>query len=129
MEESLRALETIWLGIKACGPAIRAQLSQSTAAPTMAMSLEQPLTEDAAPMEEVTGRTAMHVTPDQAGEHAAEITPNAALAVPIGELTINTDAETIVPSPARRASVSDASPPRKYHLEAGTSPPLSEFPT
>ena len=54
----------------------------------------------------------MPVTPDQSGEHAAELTPNAALVDPIGELTIDTDAETVVPSPARRASVSDASPPR-----------------
>ena len=57
--------------------------------------------------------TAMHVTPSPSGEHAAELTPKVELAEPIGELTIDTDAETILPSPARGASVSDASPPRE----------------
>ena len=91
------------------------QTSQITAAPTMAMSLEQPLTVDAAPVEaEVAeGETAMPVTPSPSGELAAELTPNVELADPIGELNIDTDAETIVPSPARRTSVSDASPPRE----------------
>ena len=89
------------------------QPSQSTAAPTMAMSLEQPLTVKAAPVEEVAEDTAMPVTIDQSGEHAAELTPNAVLVDPIGELTVDTDAETVVPSPSRRASVRDASPPRE----------------
>ena len=87
------------------------QPSQSTAAPTMAMSLEQPLTVEAAPVEDVT--EAMPVTPDQSGEHAAELTSSAVLVDPIGELTIDTDAETVVPFPSRRAFVSDASPPRE----------------
>ena len=83
--------------------------------PTMAMSLEQPLTVEANANEaEVTSdNTAMPVTPSPSGEHAAELTPNVELAEPIGDLTIDTDAETVVPSPVRRASVSDASPPRK----------------
>ena len=34
----------------------------------------------------------MPVTLSPSGEHAAELTPNAALADPIGELTIDTDA-------------------------------------
>ena len=90
------------------------QQSQSTAAPTMAKSLEQPLTVEAVPVEEVAeDYTAMPVTPNQSGEHAAELTPNAALADPIGELTIDTDAETVVPSPTRRVSASDASRPRE----------------
>ena len=55
----------------------------------------------------------MPVTLSPSGEHAAELTPNAALADPIGELTIDTDAETVVPSPTRRVSLSDASPPRE----------------
>ena len=76
------------------------QPSESTAAPAMAMPLEQTLTVEAAPEEEVAEVTAMLVTPDQSGEHAAELTPNAALVDPIGELTIDTDAETVVPSPA-----------------------------
>ena len=81
----------------------------------MAMSLEQPLTVNAAPIkaEVAEDETALPVTPSPSGEHAAELTPTVELAEPIGELTIDTDAETIVPSPARRASVSDASPPRE----------------
>ena len=90
-------------------------MSQTAAPPTMAMSLEQPLRVYADPIEaEVTeDETAMPVTPSPSGEHAAELTPNVELAEPIGELTIDTDAETVVPSPVRRASVSDASPPRE----------------
>ena len=52
----------------------------------------------------------MRVIPDQSGEHAAELTPNAALAGPIGGLTIDTDTDTFVPSPTRRASTSETSP-------------------
>ena len=86
-------------------------MSQIAAAPTMAMPLEQPLTVDAAPVEEevAEGETAMHVTPSHSGEHAAELTPNVELAEPLGELTIDTDAETTVPSPTRRVSVSPRS--------------------
>ena len=91
------------------------QVSQTAAAPTMAMSLEQTPTVDATQAdEEVTeDDTAMPVTPSPSGEHAAELTPNVELADPIGELTIDTDAETVVPSPARQVSVSDASSPRE----------------
>ena len=90
-------------------------MSRIAAAPTMAMSLEQPLTVDAVPVEEEVAEdeTAMPVTTSPSGEHAAELTPNVELADPIGELTIDTDAETIVPSPAKRVSVSDGSPPRE----------------
>ena len=80
----------------------------------MAMSLEQPINVEAAPVQEVGEDTAMPVTPHQSGEHAAELTPIAALADPIGELTIDTDAKTVVLSPARRASVSDTSLPREH---------------
>ena len=52
--------------------------SQSTAAQTMAMTLEQPLVVEGAPVEEVAEDTAMPVTPDQSDEYAAEIMPNAA---------------------------------------------------
>ena len=66
------------------------------------MSLEQPLSVEAATVEdEVLEDAAMSVTPDQSGEHAAELTPNAALVDPIGSLTIDTDIETVVPSPTR----------------------------
>ena len=51
------------------------------------------------------------MTPEQSGEHAVELTPNAVLFESIGGLTINTDTKILVPSPARRASVSADSPP------------------
>ena len=75
----------------------------------MAMSLVQPLTVEATPMQGVTDNAAMSANPDQSGEHAAKLTPNAALTDPIGELTIDTDVETAIPSPMRPASLSDAS--------------------
>ena len=88
-------------------------LSQSTTAPVMAMSLEQTLTVEAASLEsEVTVETAMSVAPSPCGEHTAELTLNSALADPIGQLTIDTEAEARVPSPARRVSTSDV-PPHK----------------
>ena len=65
-----------------------------------------------APVEDKIQETlALPITPDQSGEHAAELTPNAALVDPFGGLTIDTDTEPTVPSPTRRASVSEASPP------------------
>ena len=87
----------------------------------MAMSLEQPLTVDAEPVEAEVAEdeTAMHVTPSPSGEHAAELTPNVELAEPIGELTIDTDAETVVPSPSRLRE--------KSLLEAGTSQPFNDL--
>ena len=74
--------------------------------------VEQPLTVEATPMQGVIDNIAMPVIPDQSGEQLAELTPDAALTDPIGELTIDTDAETAIPSPIKRAAVSDASPPR-----------------
>ena len=67
----------------------------------MAMSLEQPLTVNADPREAAVteDETAIPVTPSPSGEHAAELTPNVELVEPIGQLTIDTDAETVVPSP------------------------------
>ena len=79
----------------------------------MAMSLGQPLTVEATPMLGVSDNAAMPANPDQSGKHAVELTPNEALTDPIGELTIDTDAETASPSPIRRASVSDGSTPRE----------------
>ena len=77
--------------------------AQSTAAPIMAMSPEQLLTVEATPKQGIIDNTAMPVNPNQSGEHPAKLTPNAALTDPIGS----------VPSPTRRATVSDASPPRE----------------
>ena len=69
--------------------------SQNTAAPIMAMSLEQTLSVEAASLEdEVTVETAMPVAPSPSGEHTAELTPNAALADPNGQLTIDTETPT-----------------------------------
>ena len=90
------------------------QTVQSVTATVVAMSLEQPLTVEDVTVEEVAEEeTATPVAPTPSGEHAAELNPNAALADPIGELTIDTDAETVVPSPTKRLSVSDASPTRE----------------
>ena len=87
------------------------EISQTAAPPTMAMSLEQSLPVNAVPVdaEVAEDETAMPVTPSPSGEHAAELTPNIELVEPIGDFTIDTDAETFVPSPTRQASVSDAS--------------------
>ena len=65
----------------------------------------------------------MPVIPDQSGGHDAELTPNAALVDPIGGLTIDTNTDTIVPSPTRGASTSETSPstevsPRSRHKTA-----------
>ena len=73
--------------------------------------------------EETTEPSDPPVTPEQSGEHAAELTPNAALFDPIGGLTIDTDTETLVPSPTRRASVGAATlpaeiSPRSRHKSA-----------
>ena len=90
--------------------------SQGTTAPDITTSLEQTLTVKAESLEdEVTVETAMPVAPSHSGdgEHTAELTPNVALADPIGQLTIDTEAETRIPSPTRRVSTSDASPPKE----------------
>ena len=42
---------------------------------------------------------------EQSGEHAAELTLNTALDEPIDNLNIDTDTETLMPSPQRRNSV------------------------
>ena len=76
----------------------------------MSMSLEQPLMVETPADEEFPEAATLPVTPEQSGEHAAELTLNAVLADPSGELTIDTDSETLVPSHTRRASVSIASP-------------------
>ena len=39
------------------------------------------------------------LTPEQSRQHAAELTPKAALVEPIGSLTLDTDRETLVPTP------------------------------
>ena len=91
-------------------------------APTMAMSLDRPISqpitinlpthtlepEQAGPS---SSRTSPQSSQQQSGEHAAELTPNAALVQPIAELSLpedQSDPETVVAevSPRRRASVS-----------------------
>ena len=88
-----------------------AQPPQQNPARKMAISLEQPLTVEAPVEEETTELSDPPVTPEQSGEHAGALTLNAALLDPIGGSTIDTDTETLVPSPARRASVGAATPP------------------
>ena len=88
-----------------------AQPPQLDPAPTMAMSLKQPLTVKAPAEEGAPEQADPPVTPDRSGEHAAELTPNAALVDPIGGLTMETDTETFLPSHTRRASMSAVSPP------------------
>ena len=91
-------------------------------APTMAMSLDRPIsqpitinlpTHDLEP--EPTGPSSSRSSPrssqQQSGEHAPELTPNAALVQPIAELSLPedlSDSETVTTevSPRRRASVS-----------------------
>ena len=108
--------ETAWMmNNQACGRRCQQQsLGATTAAelcPTVAISLEQPLTVEAHVEEETPEAGTLSVTPEQSGEDAAELTPSAALVEPIGGLTIDRDTETWVPSPAIRASVSATSPP------------------
>ena len=79
----------------------------------MAMSSEQLLPVEAAPVEEETLETAaLPIASDKSDEHAAALTPTTALVDPNGGLTIDTDTETLAQSPTRRASVRAASPPR-----------------
>ena len=97
-----------------------AQPLQPNPAPTMAMSLEQPLTVEALAEEQIPEAAALPVTPEQSGEHAAELTPTALLVDPIGGLSIYAHTETLAASPTRRASVSATSPtaeilPRSRH--------------
>ena len=87
----------------------------------MAMSLDDTMTLEA-PNETVEPlEPAGHfVTPEQPGEHAEELTPNAGLVEPIDGLTIDSDTEFLVLSPRQRASVSDVAevPPRIRHKSA-----------
>ena len=97
-------------------------LAPTMLAPTMAMSLDRPIsqpitinlpTHDLEP--EPVGPSSSRISPQssqqQSGEHAAELTPNAALVQPIAELSLpedlsDSETATIEVSPRRRASVS-----------------------
>ena len=86
-------------------------------APTMAMSLNQPVTIDlrthileTEPISPPSSQASPQSSQPQTGEHAAELTPDAALVQPIAELSLPedlSDSETTVTivSPRRRASV------------------------
>ena len=86
-------------------------------APTMAMSLNQPVTIDLPthilepePISPPSSQASPQSSQPQTGEHAAELTPDAALVQPIAELSLPedlSDSETVVTrvSPRRRASV------------------------
>ena len=95
-------------------------------APTMAMSLERPISQpitinlpthnlEPEPVGPSMSRTNPQSLQQQSGEHAAELTPNAALVQPIAELSLPedlSDSETVATevSPRRRASVSTDNP-------------------
>ena len=90
--------------------------------PTMAMSLDRPISQpitinlpthnlEPEPVGPSSSRTSPQSSQQQSGEHAAELTPNAALVQPIAELSLPedlSDSETVATevSPRRRASVS-----------------------
>ena len=90
-------------------------------APTMAMSLDRPISQpitinlpthnlEPDPVGPSSSRTSPQSSQQQSGEHAAELTPNAALVQPIAELSLPrdlSDSETVATevSPRRRASV------------------------
>ena len=91
-------------------------------APTMAMSLDRPISQpitinlpthnlEPDPVDQSSSRTSPQSSQQQSGEHAAELTPNAALVQPIAELSLPedlSDSETVATevSPRLRASVS-----------------------
>ena len=91
-------------------------------APTMAMSLDRPISQpitinlpthvlEPEPVSPLSSRTSPQSSQPQSGEHAAELSPDAALVQPIAELSLPedlSDPETVVTvvSPRRRASVS-----------------------
>ena len=87
-------------------------------APTMAMSLDQPITIDLPshavgpePVSPPSSQVSPQSSQPQTGEHAAELNPDAALVQPIAERSLPedlSDADTVVTviSPRRRASVS-----------------------
>ena len=86
-------------------------------APTMAMSLDQPITIDLPthilepePVSPPSSQASPQSSQPQTGEHAAELTPDAALVQLIAELSLSenlSDSETVVTMvpPRRRASV------------------------
>ena len=95
-------------------------------APTMAMSLDRPISQPITinlpthnlkpePVGSSSSRTSPQTSQQHSGEHAAELTPNAALVQPIAELSLPespSDSETVATevSPRRRASVSTDNP-------------------
>ena len=95
-------------------------------APTMAMSLDRPISQpitinlpthdlEPDPVGPSSSRTSPESSQQQSGEHTAELTPNAALVQPIAELSLPespSDSETVITgvSPRRRASVSTDNP-------------------
>ena len=80
-------------------------------APTMAMSLVQPITIDLPthilepePVSPPSSQASPQSSQPQTGEHAAELTPDAALVQPITELSLSedlSDSETVVRAPCR----------------------------
>ena len=118
------------LAVESRAELARQQASAPTmlAAPTMAMSLGQPISQpitinlpthdlEPDPVGPSSSRTSPESSQQQSGEHAAELTPNTALVQPIANLMLPedpSDAETVTieVSPRRRASVSTDNPER-----------------
>ena len=92
---------------------------------TMAMSLDQPITQPITidlpthilgtePISPPSSQASPQSSQPQTGDHAAELTPDAALVQPIAELSLPedlSDSETVITvlSPQRRASVASES--------------------
>ena len=134
MEESLRALEPTWVDLTPSRISRRRQSRNSETTgvrstmlgPTMVMSLDRPISQpitinlpthnlEPEPVGPSSLRTSPQSLQQQSGEHAAELTPNAALVQPIAELSLPedlSDSETVATevSPRRRASVSTDNP-------------------
>ena len=103
-------------------PARQQAFAPTMLAPTMARSLDRPISQpitinipthnlEPEPVSQSSSRTSPQSSKPQSGEHAAELTPDAALVQPIAELSLPedlSDPETVVTvvSPRHRASVS-----------------------
>ena len=107
-------------------------------APTMAMSLDRPISQpitinlpthhlEPEPVGPSSSRTSPQSLQQQSGEHPAELTPNAALVQPIAELSLPedlSDSETVATevSPRRRASVSTDNPEQNQMMPLKSGP-------
>ena len=128
MEESLRALEPTWVDLTPSRISRRRQSRNSETTGVRAYHarandgdvfgsahLSTDHHQPSEPVGPSSSRTSPQSLQQQSGEHAAELTPNAALVQPIAELSLPedlSDSETVATevSPRRRASVSTDNP-------------------